>query len=138
MRPLLGLPTNRKNYFSFRFQNAWKVIFFKNSIASLGPLAVYLIPQRCVLFLSVVVFSICGLNKKEWMCMKENFSSCSEIQSYCGVIQISVGIQDLSSVYTNLLMLHFVHMDLNWKLAHCFPQSILWVRISKIIQLFHL
>lgn len=70
--------------------------------------------------------------------MKENFSSCSEIQSYCGVIQISVGIQDLSSVYTNLLMLHFVHMDLNWKLAHYFPQSILWVRINKIMQLFHL
>lgn len=71
------------------------------------------------------------------MCMKENFSFCSEIQSSCGEIQIFVDNRDLSSVYTNLLMLHFVHMDLNWKGASYFPQSILWVRISKITQLFH-
>ena len=72
------------------------------------------------------------------MCMKENFSSFSEIPSYSGVIQIFVGIQDLFSVYTNLLMLHFVHMDLSWKGASCFPQSILWVKINKIIPFFHL
>lgn len=47
-----------------------------------------------------------------------------------------MGIQDLSSVFTSLLMLHFVHMDLNWKGAFYFPQSIVWVRIKKITHLF--
>lgn len=75
--------------------------FFFNWVVFHGALAMALIPPRCEFFLSVVVSPSCGFNKnnsRKSFRMKETFSYCSEIQSHCGVIQITVGIQDLSSI----------------------------------------
>lgn len=125
---LLQMPKCSKSYFVLQF--TW---YFSSVLDTVG---------LCALFLSVVVFSICGLNKTNGkpfnMYMKENFSSCSEIQPYCGVIHIPVGIQDLSSVYTQPACVTLCPHGSKLERCQLFPQCILWVRINKIMQLFHL